>query len=65
MNDSISEADAYQAMLFFLEYYWKSMNSDDVAVILGAAQLVSEDQSADPAAMDVWREAIRTVKQSS
>lgn len=58
MKDQISEIDGYKAMVLFLEYYWKAMNSDDLAVILGGMQLGEENQSADPAARNLWGQCV-------
>lgn len=57
----ISELEGYKAAIKFLEYYWKAMSSDDMAVVLGAMQLIDENRSIDPAALNVWRESVQAV----
>jgi hypothetical protein len=61
MSDRISEIDGYKAMTLFLEYYWKEMNSEDLAVILGGMQLGDKNESLDPAARYIWEKCIDKV----
>jgi hypothetical protein len=50
--------EAYDAMVDFLETYYKETNSDDIACLLSEMQLISEGQTADPADWHNWKESV-------
>jgi hypothetical protein len=62
MSDLLTEAQAYRAMYFFLEGYWKRTGSPDIAALLGELSLLTDGRSADPAAVSDFREAVREAR---
>lgn len=62
MNErSISQLQAYRAMVAFLEGLYERTRSDDLGAILGGLALLDDDQPADPAALSDWEDAVRAV----
>ncbi len=60
MNDKkISLEQAYLAMYAFLENHYARTNSNDIGGLLGDLSLLSDGNSADPAARTDWDEAVQ------
>ncbi|HEU5378289.1 MAG TPA: hypothetical protein VFV38_22935 [Ktedonobacteraceae bacterium] len=49
---------AYLAMMDFLEGFYQRTGSDDVAVLLGGMQFLSDKNTADSAAWDDWMKSV-------
>jgi hypothetical protein len=60
---SLTELEAYDAMLAFLEAYWERglKASDDIAVLLGSTQRLRNGMPLDSAQWDDWRDAVEMV----
>ena len=56
--------EAYQAMLVFLDAYWKrgGESSSDLGLLLTATYRIEEGITADPAQWQDWLDAIAKVK---
>jgi hypothetical protein len=52
--ESMTEQQAYRAMLKFLERHYDSTGADDIASLLGSMSLLNDGQSADPAMRKDW-----------
>jgi hypothetical protein len=50
--------EAYDAMVDFLEKYYKMTNSDDIGSFLSAMQLIGKAQTADPAMWHDWKDSV-------
>lgn len=61
-NESITTKQGYEAMLYFLDFYWNLTKSNDLTDILSGGEYVSEDFPADSAFWEYWLEAIEKVK---
>lgn len=59
MNNNITKVQAFKAMRKFLEMYYESTLSDDVGSLLGDLNMITEGQTADPAAWDDWDQALK------
>lgn len=57
----LTEHQAYQAMLKFLERRFGETGSDDLGALLGSIYLLNDGGSADPAMRDEWRECVAEV----
>jgi hypothetical protein len=60
-TDLLTPIQAYRAMIAFLDAYWRSTHSDDIASLLGDLQLLGTDSAypADPAAWSDWLQSIQ------
>lgn len=58
----ITEKEGYEAMLYFLTYYWELTGSNDLTDILSGGEYVEEDTPADSAFWSYWLKAIEKVK---
>lgn len=61
-NEIITEKEGYEAMLYFLTYYWELTGSNDLTDILSGGEYVEEDTPADSAFWSYWTKAIEKVK---
>lgn len=61
-NKIITEKEGYEAMLYFLTYYWELTGSNDLTDILSGGEYVEEDTPADSAFWSYWTKAIEKVK---
>jgi hypothetical protein len=59
MKSKLDETTAFQAMLMFLENYYRDTQDDGVGGLLGSMQPLSDGKPADPAVWDDWLEAVR------
>lgn len=60
-EQNISQKQAYEAMLVFLERLYKRTGFDDLGAVLGGLMLLKDGRPADPAALSDWDEAINAV----
>jgi len=58
----LSEYEAYNAMVSFLDTYYQLTKSDDVGSLLGGMMMLADGTTADPAAWYDWLEAIEKGK---
>jgi len=60
----LTEREAYEAMLAFLDAYWKrgQKRSDELATLLGSAAMNSDGAPLDPALWSDWVNAVETVR---
>jgi hypothetical protein len=61
MKTSLSEKQAYKAMLVFLENYYQSTKSDEVAGMLGAMTLGEDGEPMDAAYWEEWIRAVKSI----
>lgn len=59
MNELITKIQAFNAMRKFLAMYYERTLSDDVGSLLGDLNMITEGQTADPAAWDDWNQALK------
>jgi hypothetical protein len=59
----LSTNEAYQAMILFLDHYWRlgGKNSDELAGLLGSLAILPDGSSADPALMEDWEKCVNEV----
>ena len=57
----LTTMDAYQAMLVFLDGYYRRTGSDDLAMMLGELALAEDGRSMDPAMLKDWEHAVERV----
>lgn len=62
-NDSITAAQAYQAMLAFLQRDVELTESSDLADLVSEYRLGADGRPADPALWNAWLEAVGKVVQ--
>lgn len=58
MKESLSTHEAYAAMFAYLEQIYGRTRSDDLGVLLGGMSLLSDGETADPAAWQDWIKAV-------
>ena len=63
--EKITEKQAFQAMVLFLEGYYERTKSDDVGAILSDLILLEDGNTADPAAWDDWMKGVHKVLSKS
>lgn len=56
----LSEREAYNAMVYFLEVYYRQTHSDDVGALLSSMLLFHDGTTADPA---IWGEWLRAIEE--
>lgn len=54
----LSPKQAYLSMFAFLEHMQQTLESDDLAMLLGGLSLLSDGGSADPACWSEWEDAV-------
>ena len=59
--DKLTEQQAFEAMVLFLEGFYKRTKSDDVGGLLGDLILLEDGSTADPAAWDDWMKCVLRV----
>ena len=64
-NDSITAAQAYQAMLAFVQREVELTESSDLADLVSEYRLGADGQPADPALWKAWLEAVGKVVQGN
>lgn len=60
-NDTITEKEGYEAMLYMLEAYWEATGSNDLTDILSGGS-VEAGRVIDTAYWEYWLEAISKVR---
>jgi len=62
-NETITEKEGYEAMLYMLKSYWEATGSNDLTDILSGGEYWGEvNKPADTAFWEYWLEAIEKVK---
>lgn len=59
--ENLTSAQAFSAMVQFLEQYYDRAHSDDIAVLLSNLQLLEDGITADPAAWQDWMDCVHSV----
>ena len=62
MNHVLTEREAYETMLLFLEKHYELTGSDDIGALLGALQLFEDNISADPAMWEDWQKCVKELR---
>ena len=57
----LTDRQAFEAMVLFLESFYERTNSDDVAVLLGQLMILEDGETADPAAWHDWMSGVQKV----
>ena len=60
-RERLTAEQAYEAMLRFLDSYWREFESATLADVLGDTQPAFGRKSADPAEWDRWETCVREV----
>ena len=58
MTEVLTVDQAYKAMLYFFEDYYKLTGADDVGALLGSMSLLENGEPADPGMSGDWRRAV-------
>ncbi|MGG6296932.1 hypothetical protein ACQ4M4_21260 [Leptolyngbya sp. AN02str] len=58
---NLTEDQAFEAMVLFLEQFYERTKSDDVAVLLGQLIILEGGGTADPAVWHDWIECLHQV----
>ena len=61
MEKMLTQLQAFQAMVKFLEGFYERTSSDDVGSLLSGMQMFSDGGTFDPAAWHDWMDAINEV----
>ncbi|MDT4329327.1 hypothetical protein ACQE3E_07070 [Methylomonas sp. MED-D] len=61
-DNTITEKEGYEAMLYMLNYYWELTGSNDLTDILSGGEYVVEDTPADSAFWEYWLDAVKKVR---
>lgn len=62
-ENTITEKQGYEAMLYMLKAYWEATGSNDLTDILsGGEYWLEDDTPADSAFWEYWLEAVEKVK---
>lgn len=59
--DRLTDKQAFQAMVLFLEGFYERTKSDDVGGLLGDLIILKDGNTADPAAWDDWMKCVDKV----
>ncbi len=63
--EKLTERQAFEAMVMFLEQFYERTDSDDVGGLLSDLMINANNQTADPAAWPDWLTCIRQVTSST
>lgn len=63
--EKLTPAEAFQAMILFLEKYYEQTQADDIGALLGSLQLLEDGQPADPALWQDWLASFESAMLSS
>jgi hypothetical protein len=55
----MTEKQAYSAMFYFLNQWYKRTNSNELGGMLGSMSLLDDGCPADPAIVSEWQEAVQ------
>ncbi len=61
-TQSLTDKEAYEAMIYFLLYYYQLTDSNELTDVLSGSEYIVEDVPADSAFWEYWLEAIERVK---
>lgn len=61
MNENLSIRQAYAAMYWYLDAYYKLTGSDEIGGLLGGMSLLQDGSTADPA---IWSDWLRAVERA-
>jgi hypothetical protein len=53
--------EAYDAMIDYLDQHYNRTHSDDIGSLLSGMQLLSDNESVDPAALEDWVDSVNKV----
>ena len=59
--EKLTETEAFEAMVLFLEGFYERTQSDDVGALLGQMIILEDGTTADPAAWDDWMRSVHRV----
>lgn len=63
-GDELSPLHAYKAMYEFLLQYGSRGHSDDIQMLLSNLALLEDGESADPAMLHDWRNAVEVIRRA-
>lgn len=61
MKKDLKHLESFNAMINFLDLYYRATNSDNIAVLLSGMQMNPDGKTWDPAAWEDWMESINAV----
>jgi hypothetical protein len=64
MNETLTNEQAFRAMVIFLEAFYARTNSDDVGGLLGDLMRRTDGKTADPAAWTDWTDWMVSVQKA-
>jgi hypothetical protein len=59
--EKLTETEAFEAMVLFLEGFYERTQSDDVGALLSQMMILEDGTTADPAAWDDWMKSVHRV----
>jgi hypothetical protein len=59
--NQLTQQEAFQTMIAFLEAYYEQTQADDIGALLGSLQLLEDGKPADPAMWQDWIEAYQSI----
>ncbi len=59
--NQLTQKEAFQTMIAFLEAYYEQTQADDIGALLGSLQLLEDGKPADSAMWQDWLEAYQSV----
>jgi hypothetical protein len=59
--EKLTETEAFEAMVLFLEGFYERTQSDDVGALLSQMIILEDGTTADPAAWDDWMKSVHRV----
>jgi hypothetical protein len=63
--EQLTNVEAFQSMILFLETYYEQTQADDIGVLLRSLQLLEDGKPADPALWQDWLKSSESVIFSS
>jgi len=60
----LTEKEAYQAMIIFLNHFYTATNSDEFGWMLSSMSFLEDGSTADSAMWEIWLESIDKMKQA-
>ncbi|RYZ89291.1 MAG: hypothetical protein EOP04_07195 [Proteobacteria bacterium] len=61
-DETITEKQGYEAMLYMLKAFWEASGSNDLTDILSGGEYWLPDMPADPVFWEYWLKAVQKVK---
>lgn len=58
---SLTEKQAYSAMVFFLDNIYKRMPTDELGGLLGSMSWMGDEEPVDAAYVEEWKQAVQKV----